>query len=69
MGFDRDGKFADLAAKLAAGPPKKPVGLVKKEAYGYEEAKQEGFVAGASGEDGKGVGDVMKEALGVPKRE
>ena len=33
--------MADLAAKMAAGPPKKPVGLVKKPAKTYEDSLKE----------------------------
>jgi len=48
---EKEALFGDLAAKLAAGPPKKPVGLVKKEAYGLEQMKEEDKVPASSADE------------------
>lgn len=53
----REALFADLAAKLAAGPPTQPVGLVKQQEGPWEPA------AGEAGEAEKKLGGLLKESL------
>ncbi|KAK1864422.1 hypothetical protein I4F81_006970 [Pyropia yezoensis] len=57
QGQPREALFADLAAKLAAGPPTQPVGLVKQQEGPWEPA------AGEAGEAEKKLGGLLKESL------
>lgn len=56
----REALFADLAAKLAAGPPAHPVGLVKQQEGPWEPA------AGEASEAEKKLGSLLQESL-APK--
>lgn len=53
----REALFADLAAKLAAGPPAHPVGLVKQQEGPWEPA------VGEAGDAEKKLGSLMQESL------
>lgn len=53
----REALFADLAAKLAAGPPAHPVGLVKQQQGPWEPA------AGEAGEAEKKLGSLLQDNL------
>lgn len=56
----REALFADLAAKLAAGPPAHPVGLVKQQEGPWEPA------AGEASAAEKKLGSLLQESL-APK--
>ncbi|GAB0493816.1 hypothetical protein MMPV_005102 [Pyropia vietnamensis] len=56
-GKPREALFADLAAKLAAGPPTHPVGLVKQQDGPWEPA------VGEAGDAEKKLGSLMQESL------
>lgn len=60
--------MAKLAEQMARGPPKKPVGLVKKPVLGYEDVKEElkndyaqGNAETQVNEGQKKLGDLMKQ--------
>lgn len=53
--------LGDLAARLAAGPPKKPVGLVKKPTVSAE-SEPDAYVPPATGGIGALAGAVAKKA-------
>lgn len=55
---DKTNFLNDLAAKMAAGPPKKPVGLVKPNAMNDEEKKKR---YEESAEAQKKISDIVKE--------
>lgn len=59
-GKPREALFADLAAKLAAGPPAHPVGLVKQQEGPWEPATGEASAAE------KKLGSLLQESL-APK--
>lgn len=57
----------DLASKIAAGPPKKPVGLVKKKAMGYEDMQPEERVPEPDAERKAAMAELAKAAIETKK--
>ncbi|KAJ8904827.1 hypothetical protein NDN08_001341 [Rhodosorus marinus] len=60
----KEALFGDLAAKLASGPPKKPVGLVKKQEQTIDTMKEEDKAPAPTDEQKAAMSDMAKMMAG-----